>query len=131
MIDILTNDIQLAMLPSLIRSTLPKVTKVTSIRTICDTMCQSETNKKTFNELHSLLRILVTVPATTATAERTFSAMKRLNTYLRNTITQKRMNQLLLSYVHKKFFDHNVDIEDVIKEFVSRNERLEQYFGRI
>ena len=41
------------------------------------------------------------------------------------------MNQLLLSYVHKKFFDHNVDTEDVIKEFVSRNERLEQYFGRI
>ena len=40
-------------------------------------------------EVHRLLHIYLTIPLTSATAERTFSALRQLKSYLRSTMTQK------------------------------------------
>lgn len=47
---------------------------------LCDT-----TN---FPNINKLLKILCTLPVSTATPERTFSTLKRVKTYLRNTTSQ-------------------------------------------
>ena len=47
-----------------------------------------------------LLSVLLTVPVTNAEAERSFSAVKRLKSYLRSTINQERLNGLALLAVH-------------------------------
>ena len=52
-------------------------------------------------EVHHLLQILLTIPATTSTSERTFTAMRRLKNYLRSTMTQQRLNHTLLLHAHK------------------------------
>ena len=51
------------------------------------------------------VRILLVIPATNATSERTFSALRRVKTYLRSTMTQTRMNSLLSLHVHKERTD--------------------------
>ena len=45
-----------------------------------------------YSEIVALVTILLVIPATNATSERTFSALRRVKTYLRSTMTQTRMN---------------------------------------
>ena len=47
-----------------------------------------------FSEVDVLLQLYLTIPATTATAERSFSALRRVRTYLRSTMTEKRLNKV-------------------------------------
>ena len=42
------------------------------------------------------LRILLTVPVTVASGERSFSKLKLIKTYLRSTMTQDRLNGLAM-----------------------------------
>lgn len=46
-----------------------------------------------YPNIYRLLKILCTLPVTTCTPERTFSTLKRVKTYLRNTTGQVRNNQ--------------------------------------
>ena len=70
----------------------------------------------------------VLIPITSATAERTFSALKRLFTYLRSTMTEKRLNNCLMLHVHKEFTD-SLDLISVAKIFVSAYDERKKYFG--
>ena len=79
-------------------------------------------------EVHKLLRLYLSIPMTSATAERIFSTLRRLKSYLRSTMTQKRLNHLILLNSHKEILDE-ICIIDVAKEFVSRKETRIDYFG--
>ena len=60
------------------------------------------------------------MPVSTATAERSFSTMRRVKTYLRNTMTTKRMSGLgLLNIYREKEISH----ERVLDIFSRRKER--------
>ena len=43
-------------------------------------------------------------------------------------MTEKRLNNLLLLYVHKKH-TNNLDLASVAKEFIARNEEHIKYLG--
>ena len=45
------------------------------------------------------------MPATNVTSERSFSALRRVKSYLRSTMSQQRMNNLMLLHVHKDLTD--------------------------
>ncbi|XP_051808999.1 zinc finger MYM-type protein 1-like isoform X2 [Acanthochromis polyacanthus] len=68
----------------------------------------------TFSETVSLLKILITTPMTTAESERCFSTLKRIKTFLRNTMSQDRLNALAMLSMEKKLvretpdFNHRV-----------------------
>lgn len=83
-------------------------------------------------ELHSFLKLYLTIPVTTATAERTFSTMKRLKTYLRSSMTQQRLNHVLILNSNKanKYRIENLDLVQIAKTFISVNERRRNYFGK-
>ena len=81
-----------------------------------------------FSEVHKLLRIYLTVPITSASAERTFSTLRRLKTYLRATMSQNRLNHIIILYTHKSYTD-NLNITDITREFVACNERRQSFFG--
>lgn len=55
----------------------------------------------TFTETVTVLKILVTTPMTTAESERCFSTLKRTKTFLRNTMTQDRLNALTMTMTIK------------------------------
>ena len=69
----------------------PRIRKVTTVQTVCSAMNSNKTYKQMLPEVQKLLRLYLTVPVTTSTSERSFSALKRLLTYLRATMTEKRL----------------------------------------
>ena len=88
------------------------------------------TTSSLFYEVLKLLQMLYVIPATTATAERSFSSLRRVKTYLRNTMTTQRLNHMMILHVHKHLTDL-LDLHRVAAEFVSRNERRQHCFGTI
>ena len=76
----------------------------TSIRTLCNVL-NAAGIKQLLSQVHILHQILLTISVTTATSERTFSALRRLKTYLRSTMAQDRLNHLLLLYCHEACMD--------------------------
>lgn len=79
-------------------------------------------NKDFYPHIHSLLQIFASLPVSTATPERTFSAMKILKTYLRSRLTDENMQGLSMAYIHK---DIPIDINKVIDHFALKNRRLQ------
>ena len=68
----------------------------------------------------TLLRLFGTIPVSNATAERSFSALKRLKTYLRSTMGEERLTGLALLHVNKST---EVDPDDIIELYASKKER--------
>ena len=104
------------------------VRKVTSIRSISDAMNNNPSYKVILSEIHSLLRLYLIIPVTSATSERTFSVLKRLLVYLRSTMTEKRLNNCLLVHVHKDIVDE-LNLKEIAVEFVSVNDERRKHFG--
>ena len=71
-----------------------------------------------YPSLAVLIQILATLPVTIATNKRSFSALKYLKTYLRNTWKEVRLNSLALLFVHH---DIRSDFKQVIAEFSRKN----------
>jgi hypothetical protein len=67
-----------------------------------------------------LIKIYLTVPITSAQAERAFSVLKILKTWLRTTMEDERVSDLAII---KMACDVNVDYELIIEEFVKIKER--------
>ena len=95
---------QLSMLQDFVRVSKVSqgIKRITKVSTICEIMNSSEIGKSMFSEVHKLLTIYLTVPMTSAIAERTFSSLRRLKNYLRSTMTQKRLNNVILMHTHKE-----------------------------
>ena len=66
------------------------------------------------SELYQALESSAHLPVSTASAERSFSTMRRLKTYLRSTMTDKRLTGLALMNIHT---DLEIDSEEVLKQF--------------
>ena len=64
-----------------------------------------------------LLRIFTTLPVSTCTAERAFSALKLVKNVLRIRMTDERLKGLALMYIHPEI---DIDIASVIDRFVNQ-----------
>jgi hypothetical protein len=78
-------------------------------------------DKQFFPLIYTLLKILATLPVSTASAERSFSTLKRLKTYLRNTIGQERLTGLALLNIYR---DVIVDPIHIVNKLTQRRQRL-------
>lgn len=67
-------------------------------------------------------RILLTIPVTVASAERSFSKLKLLKSYLRLTMTQERLSGLAMIAIENDILE-KVSYEELIEDFISRNGR--------
>lgn len=76
--------------------------------------------KLIYEEIFKLIKIYLTVPITSAQAERAFSVLKILKTWLRTTMEDERVSDLAII---KMACDVNVDYELIIEEFVKIKER--------
>jgi len=55
-----------------------------------------------FPQVTTLLKLLLVSPASSAEAERSFSALRRLKTWLRSTMTYTRLNAVSVCHVHQQ-----------------------------
>jgi len=83
-----------------------------------------------YPNVENLVRLLLVNPASSATAERSFSALCRLKTYLRATCSQQRLNNLSLCLVHKCIMD-TLDVNKLMKDFVLSKQSRVILFGHI
>nr|XP_054598746.1 zinc finger MYM-type protein 1-like [Nothobranchius furzeri] len=80
--------------------------------------------QSTFTETVTLLKILVTTPMTTAESERCFSTLKRIKTFLRNTMSQDRLNALAMLSMEKKLVTNIPDFnKKLIESFANQDRR--------
>ena len=89
----------------------------------------SKAQQMAFSELWVLLKLLLVMPATNATSERSLSALRRVKTYLRSTMTQMRLNNLMVLHVHGKRTDA-LDLTSIGKEFIALKETEVRLFGQ-
>ena len=61
------------------------------------------------------------MPATNAVSERSFSALRRVKTYLRSTMKQTRLNHLKILHLHKEKTD-GLNLHDIGNEFARCSE---------
>ena len=85
--------------------------------------------RRLFGQVEVLLRLLLVVPGTSCEAERSFSALRRLKTWLRSTMTQRRLNSTAVCHVHQKYIDE-IDSRTLLNEFVSGVDRRIELFGK-
>ncbi len=88
----------------------------------------SPAEKELLPEVIIVTKLLLVMPATNSTSERSFSCMRRVKTYLRSTMTQQRLNNLMILHVHKEHTD-KLNLCDVANELVSVNECCHEIFG--
>lgn len=74
-------------------------------------------NPVIYPRIHFFLRIAASLAVSNATPERTFSALNRLETWLRTTMTQERITGLAMLHIHKNI---EVDIERVIDRYAKK-----------
>lgn len=84
------------------------------IENVPETAVQGMEHCALFPKIKILLNLLAVIPVTSATPERTFSALKRLETYLRATMSQSRLNGLALPLICKEI---SVGVEECICTF--------------
>lgn len=60
-------------------------------------------NKQVYPSVFKLLQIFATLPLSTASSERSFSNLKRIKTYLRNTMSQVNQYWLIYSFIIMSF----------------------------
>ena len=81
----------------------------------------STAQKDLLEQVGRVLKLILVMPAMNATSERSFSSLRRIKTYLRSTMTQNRLNNLLLLHVHKERTD-SLDLKSIINRFITRCE---------
>jgi len=69
-----------------------------------------------------VLRILLTMPVTTASAERSFSKLKLIKNYLRSTLSQEKVTNLAIISVEKEIADQ-LKYDDIIDQFADIKSR--------
>ena len=83
---------------------------------------------ETFSETVLLLKAIITVPMTSCEAERCFSTLKRVKTFLRNTVSEDRLNALAMLSIEKNLVRDSIDFnQNVIDMFAQLKNRRAKF----
>lgn len=77
-------------------------------------------DKSRFPTIKYLLTVLATLPVTTASVERSFSTMKRIKTYLRNSTGNERLSALAVLSIHGNL---GIDPNEVLEIMAAKKSR--------
>ena len=103
--------------------------KKTSIKDIMKYLRNiSSAQRALLSEICIIAKLILVMPATNAVSERSFSALRRVKTYLRSTMKQTRLNHLMILHVHKDITD-SLNLNDIGNEFVRCSEHRLSVFG--
>ena len=81
------------------------------------------------SQVSRLLQLLIIMPATNATSERSFSALRRVKSYLRATMLQQRLNSLLILHIHKEATE-KLNLRNIASEFIGDSEHRFRIYGK-
>ncbi len=119
---------QLKLLPSVAQDAGYQVGKVDVADALKILRNLDVAEKRLLSEVIILAKLLLVAPATNAVSERSFSALKRLKTYLRSTTGDNRLNHLMMIHVHQDKTDE-LDLRTIANEFIAANDNRKRVFG--
>lgn len=99
--------------------------------TICNTKKETETIKAAyiiaegsvnFPNVTFLLKLLLTIPVTSATTERANSTLKYIKSKLRSTMAQTTLNACVLGYKHQDLM-HKISVHSLTDKFIKMKRR--------
>ena len=97
-----------------------------TVPTLITYLCKLGPCLAVFSEVAKLLHLLLLMSVTSATAERSFSGLRRL----KSSMSQKLLNSIAILLVHKAL-TREIDISKAAAEFISRSEHRLLTFGAI
>ena len=111
----------LKMESNLARRTLAKKT----MESTADVFRELSPLKEAFPTLFRLLQIALTICVSSASCERSFSALKRIKTYLRSTMNEERLVSLAVLSTEREI-SQSLNLEEVIDKFYAcdKNRRI-------
>ena len=89
----------------------------------------SPAQRTAYSNVWILLKLLLVMPATNATSECSFSALRRIKIYLRTTMTQMRLNSLMVLHIHSHKTD-SLNLYSIADQFVGNREGRLRVFGK-
>ncbi|XP_073151973.1 uncharacterized protein [Henckelia pumila] len=102
----------------------PRFKNIYSLPELCRLLTETKKSKIYFM-IDSLIRLVLTLPVSTATTESAFSGMKLLKTQLRNKMEQEYLNNAMILYIEREFA-RDIDLKYVIDRFdLLKNSRLQ------
>lgn len=80
--------------------------------------------------VYRVFTILATIPATSCSAERSFSCLRRLKTYLRNTMGQDRLSSIAIINIERAYANKTLDndMQSIINTFGKQHGRNSYFF---
>lgn len=75
-----------------------------------------------FPNISTALRIFLSLPASVASAERSFSVLKRVKNFNRSAMSQERLNGLSILHINSDIA-RNIDFSTIIKDFATTKAR--------
>ncbi|XP_050528598.1 uncharacterized protein LOC126898528 [Daktulosphaira vitifoliae] len=76
-----------------------------------------------YPNLFKYLQLAITIPISSATCERSFSAMRRVKTWLRTTMEQTRFSSLSVLHIERDL-SNNINVEDIVNVFAEKERRI-------
>lgn len=90
----------------------------------------SPLTRRLVTEAEKLLQLVLSLPISVAEAERSFSCLRRLKTWVRATMSQQRLTHLALAHVHKDILD-SLDMDALKRDFVNKTPERKSVFGKL
>ncbi|XP_038722047.1 uncharacterized protein LOC120014198 [Tripterygium wilfordii] len=102
----------------------PEFQRVSTLSELCHNLV---TSRKSHNYYltERLIRLVLTLPVSTATTERAFSAMKHVKTALRNKMDDEFLADCMVLYIERELAE-KVNLDSVIDDFYSLKSRRAQ-----
>lgn len=79
---------------------------------------------KVYPNLYTFLSLSLTIPISSSTCERSFSAMRKIKNWLRTSMHQDRFSNASVIYIEKDI-SGSIDNEDILNKFAMSNHRLQ------
>ncbi|KAL7596353.1 hypothetical protein Lser_V15G28107 [Lactuca serriola] len=93
----------------------PRLSRVSTIADLCKGLVETQ-KRETYYLLDRVVRLILTLPVSTATTERGFSAMKIFKNRIRNKMSDDFLANNLVVYIEREIAE-NIDTKSVIDEF--------------
>jgi hypothetical protein len=84
---------------------------------------KNQCNKSSFPNVYKLVQVVVKIPISSSTCERSFSTMRRFKNWLRTGIGQERSIKLSAFSIERDL-TNKIDGKIILEKFVSSNRKL-------
>ena len=100
-----------------------------NFKSLAEVAIFSEEMKGTFPLTNRAYRLLLTAPVTVAKDERIFSRLKLIKTHLRTTMTEKRLEALMMLSCEKDLTD-NANLDKIAENWaVLKSRKVKRFFA--